>query len=96
MPLTSLLLGAALFPAGLTLATDYRGAAGTLANAFLDPNQGDRATLRHYARRGIDHPELHFFNEAPRHPRFVRIGGGFVSAVGLVFLTGGVLALVRG
>ncbi|MEV1089111.1 hypothetical protein [Streptomyces microflavus] len=96
MPLTSLLLGAALFLAGLTLATDYRGAAGTLAKTFLDPNQGDRAILRHYARRRIDHPELHYFNEGPRHPRAVRIGGGFVSAVGLVFLVGGALPLVRG
>ncbi|MFJ8847689.1 hypothetical protein ACIRFF_32850 [Streptomyces cyaneofuscatus] len=96
MPLTSLLLGAALLLVGLTLATDYRGAAGTLANTFLDPSQGDRATLRYYARRGIDHPELHYFNEAPRHPRSVRIGGGFVSVVGLVFLAGGVLSLVRG
>ncbi|MET8345389.1 hypothetical protein ACWECC_21440 [Streptomyces microflavus] len=96
MPLTSLLLGAALLLAGLTLATDYRGAAGMFANTFLDPNQGDRAILRHYARRGIDHPELHYFNEAPRHPRFVRIGGGFVSAVGLAFLAGGALALMRG
>ncbi|MCD9901760.1 hypothetical protein LUR56_21320 [Streptomyces sp. MT29] len=96
MPLTSLLLGAALFLAGLTLATDYRGAAGIFANPLLDPNQGDRAILRQYARRGIDHPELHYFKEAPRHPRSVRIGGGFVSAAGLVFLAGGVLSLVRG
>ncbi|MEU3976404.1 MULTISPECIES: hypothetical protein [Streptomyces] len=96
MPLTSLLLGAALFLAGLALATDYRGAARMFANAFFDPNPGDPATLRQYARRGIDHPELHFFNQAPRHPRSVRIGGGFISAVGLVFLAGGVLSLVRG
>jgi len=59
MPSTSLLLGAALFLAGLTLATDYRGAAGIFANPLLDPDQGDRAILRQYARRGIDHPELH-------------------------------------
>ncbi|MEU0158018.1 hypothetical protein ABZ154_04005 [Streptomyces sp. NPDC006261] len=96
MPLTSLLSGAALFLAGLTLAADYRGAAALFANTFLDPNQGDRAILRHYARRGVDHPELHYFNEAPRQPRFVRLGGGFAMAIGLVFLAGGVLSLVRG
>ncbi|MFE7457163.1 MULTISPECIES: hypothetical protein [unclassified Streptomyces] len=96
MPLTPLLMGAAMVLAGLALATDYRGAARMFANASWNPNQGDRAILRHYARRRIDHPELHFFEHAPRYPRSVRIWGGCLSAVGLVFLAGGALSLVRG
>ncbi|MFJ3971945.1 hypothetical protein ACIPYR_27910 [Streptomyces parvus] len=96
MSLIPQLLGGGLFLAGLALAADHRGAARWVVEVLLNPAHADPRLLRFYARRGLEHPQMHFHRLGLRQLQFVRIWGGFMSALGLVVMTVSTVFLVLG
>ncbi|MEV4879845.1 hypothetical protein [Streptomyces cyaneofuscatus] len=95
MSLIPPLLGAAVFLAGLALATDHRGAARWVVETFFNPAHADRGVMRTFQRLGAQHPGMDFYRNADRLRRFVRVWGGFICALGFLFLTMSVVFLVR-
>ncbi len=96
MSLIPPLLGTAAFLSGLTLATNYRGAARWVVEVLLNPAYAEPQLLRRYARRGIEHPQMDFYRDASWYRRSVRIWGALVSALGLFALAISTTFLVLG
>ncbi|MGW1292232.1 hypothetical protein [Streptomyces sp. NPDC002533] len=96
MSLIPPLLGGTVFLAGLALAADHRGAARWVVEVLLNPAYAEPRLLRRYARRGIEHPQMHFHRSADRQRRLVRIWGGLMSALGLFVLTVSTVFLALG
>ncbi|NML53170.1 hypothetical protein HHL19_30400 [Streptomyces sp. R302] len=94
MILIAMLLGGGATLAGLALLTDRRGLTGRIVDTYLNPMFSEPTLLRVFGRLGVEHPAMDAFRRRSKGLVLLRVWGGVLALIGLVFLTVGTALLL--